>query len=212
MYDLKKLEDCMARYDGYHSLFYIDQNKKILEFMDKCKMREEEKAFFPEFMFFEDDYYLIRKDMILRGNQDAVIDIGCQFGFQSELFLDGGYTGIDYESFSAQFNYDRENVTYVTDVFPTDKVDITGKTVISHMSLSYFNHVLGDSEKEIDLIHDRLLSQLRKCRVLYFRGTPAFTDKLKTVFDSATQLSNVEDEMLRRVSTGTWRFENHKSI
>ena len=154
---------------------------KIIEFtetFDEPDYYEGELIAFP---FFEDYYYAIIKDLI-KNNIKSVIDIGCQLGLQSELFIKTGihYTGID-NSTSIFFNNNYSNVMYVSDNFMN--IDIKDKVCIASMSIGYFSD---------DIYSDKdYIKKLSECKRLYIISTPEFIEKLKLSMNLFDRLHNI---------------------
>lgn len=129
---LQKIDRLMAKFNGHISLLYPLIKDELEDYGDT------ELPFREEFICFDNRYLQFLKH--LKENypdQRSVVDIGCQFGFQSHFFDDYDYTGIDSCSHRF-FRQGRECVRYQVGVFPDIDIDLSGKTVISSMSLGYF--------------------------------------------------------------------------
>lgn len=133
------------------------------------------------FPFFEDYYYAIIKDLI-KNNIKYIIDIGCNSGLQTELFIKTSicYTGID-ESTEIFFNNNCAGINYITDNFIN--IDIKDKVCISSMSIGYFS---SDIYSDNDYI-----KKLSECKRLYIISTPEFINKLKLSMNLVDKLHNV---------------------
>lgn len=140
-----------------------------------------------EFLFFEERYLKALKHMFDNNIHGHILDIGCQFGFQSELFLDEeSYTGIDVWKYRF-FNQDHPKVTYQVGSFPNQlRFDLSKYIVFSSMSLGYFP--LRDENGEIVLNVDdpgyleTLVDVLKACNHLYIATTEELLNRLKQVF------------------------------
>lgn len=159
------LNNFIARYDGDHSELYpILKERMDLEY--SC----EEVPFKDEFICFEDDYFRIAKEILSRPELCAfrtVVDIGCQYGFQSVIFTDTHkYIGID--ACDLRF-FETENTTYIHSVFPAAEVDLGDKIVISNMSLGFFS--LADN--------DDIVEALSAAPHLFIRTSNELLEKIK---------------------------------
>lgn len=178
---IKDLEDYQYILKHKKSAFASVFKNKIIKFskkFDKAEYYESELMAFP---FFEDYYYCIIKDLI-KNNIKSVIDIGCQVGLQSELFVRTHihYTGIDYSTVRF-FNGDCTNVNFKFDNFMN--IDIKDKVCIASMSVGYF----GD-----DIHSDKdYIKKLSECKRLYIISTPEFINKLKLSMNLVDRLYNV---------------------
>ena len=178
---IKDMEDDQYILKHKKSAFSSLFKNKIIKFskkFDKAEYYESELIAFP---FFEDYYYAIIKDLI-KNNIKSVIDIGCQVGLQSELFIRTNihYTGIDYSTVRF-FNDDCTNVNFKFDNFMN--VDIKDKVCIASMSVGYF----GD-----DIHSDKdCIKKLSECKRLYIISTPEFINKLKLSMNLVDRLYNV---------------------
>ena len=178
---IKDMEDYQYILKHKKSAFASVFRDKIIEFtetFDEPDYYEGELIAFP---FFEDYYYAIIKDLI-KNNIKSVIDIGCQLGLQSELFIKTGihYTGID-NSTSIFFNNNYSNVMYVSDNFMN--IDIKDKVCIASMSIGYFSD---------DIYSDKdYIKKLSECKRLYIISTPEFIEKLKLSMNLFDRLHNI---------------------
>ena len=178
---IKDMEDYQYILKHKKSAFSSVFKNKIIKFskkFDKAEYYESELIAFP---FFEDYYYAIIKDLI-KNNIKSVIDIGCQVGLQSELFIRTNihYTGIDYSTVRF-FNDDCTNVNFKFDNFMN--VDIKDKVCIASMSVGYFD---DDIHSDKDYI-----KKLSECKRLYIISTPEFINKLKLSMNLVDRLYNV---------------------
>jgi len=178
---IKDLEDYQYILKHKKSAFSSLFKNKIIEFTETFDKPEYYEAELITFPFFEDYYYCIIKDLI-KNNIKSVIDIGCQVGLQSELFIRTNihYTGIDYSTVRF-FNDDCTNVNFKFDNFMN--VDIKDKVCIASMSVGYF----GD-----DIHSDKdYIKKLSECKRLYIISTPEFINKLKLSMNLVDRLYNV---------------------
>lgn len=178
---IKDMEDYQYILKHKKSAFSSVFKDKIIDFtetFDEPDYYESELIAFP---FFEDYYYAIIKDLI-KNNIKSVIDIGCQLGLQSELFIRTGinYTGID-NSTVRFFNDDCTNVDFKFDNFMN--IDIKDKVCIASMSVGYFS---SDIYSDNDYI-----KKLSECKRLYIVSTPEFIDKLKLSMNLVDRLHNI---------------------
>lgn len=161
--EIKRAHD---RYDGNHSqLFELTKDR-----INWDEYPIEESAFVDEFVCFEDDYYQYALHMNSNNIQsDTIIDIGCQFGVQSFIF-EGicKYIGIDMYPVRLQ-NY----ATFLQETFPNISVDIHDATVISNMSLGYFNN------ESRGITDDVIVEKLSVCKNLYLASTWDIVNRLK---------------------------------
>lgn len=178
---IKDMEDYQYILKHKKSAFASVFRDKIIEFtktFDEPEYYEGELINFP---FFEDYYYAIIKDLI-KNNIKFVIDIGCQLGLQSELFIKTGiyYTGID-NSTVRFFNDDCTNVDFKFDNFMN--VDIKDKVCIASMSIGYFSDYIY-SDKDY-------VKKLSECKRLYIISTPEFIEELQLSMNLVDRLHNI---------------------
>lgn len=178
---IKDMEDYQYILKHKKSAFASVFRNRIIEFtkeFDEPEYYESELIAFP---FFEDYYYAIIKDLI-KNNIKSVIDIGCQVGLQSELFIKTGihYTGVDYSTVRF-FNDDCTNVDFKFDNFMN--IDIKDKVCIASMSIGYFSD---------DIYSDKdYIKKLSECKRLYIISTPEFIEELKLSMNFVYKLHNV---------------------
>ena len=178
---IKDMEDYQYILKHKKSAFSSVFRDKIIDFtetFDEPDYYEGELIAFP---FFEDYYYCIVKNLIKK-NVKSIIDIGCQLGLQSELFVRAGirYTGID-DSTEIFFNNNCSNVMYISDNFMN--VNIEDKVCIASMSVGYFSDDIYSD--------DDYIKKLSECKRLYIVSTPKFIDKLKSTMNLVDRLYNV---------------------
>lgn len=178
--DLVMVNDWLDNHTGEFSLFFQQYKGRLKKYE-----REEFYEFFGEFMFFEQKYLAIRKHMLENQIVGEIIDIGCQFGFQSEFFLDNpSYIGIDVYP-HIFFNSDKPNVQYMVGSFPGVEVNIKDKTVFSIMSLGYFQrHIDEDEEKALHIV----VSALKDLETLYISTTDEVFNALLPYFDTVENI------------------------
>ena len=178
---IKYMEDYQYILKHKKSAFAYVFRNRIIEF---CKEFDEPDYYESEliaFPFFEDYYYAIIKDLI-KNNIKSVIDIGCQLGLQSELFIRTHihYTGID-DSTVRFFNNNCSDVMYVSDNFIN--IDIKDKVCIASMSVGYFSD---------DIYSDKdYIKKLSECKRLYIISTPEFIEELKLSMNLVCKLHNI---------------------
>ena len=175
------------KYEHKKSAFSTMFKNKIIDFTKKFKepkYMESELMLFP---FFEDYYYAIIKDLKFN-NINRVIDIGCNFGLQSELFIrtNINYTGID-KSVDNFFNDRCKEVVFKNDNFMN--IDIKDKVCISSMSLGYFID---------DYSEDDYIEKLSECKRLYIVSTPQFIEKLTKKMNFVKRLHNVSSDIEKK--------------
>ena len=178
---IKYMEDYQYILKHKKSAFTYVFRNRIIEFtkeFDEPEYYESELIAFP---FFEDYYYAIIKDLI-KNNIKSVIDIGCQLGLQSELFIRTHihYTGID-DSTVRFFNNNCSDVMYVSDNFIN--IDIKDKVCIASMSVGYFSDNIYSDKDYIE--------KLSECKRLYVISTPEFIEELKLSMNLVYKLHNV---------------------
>lgn len=151
--DIQTINELINKQDGHTSKIYPLIADRLVGYS------EYDLPFPSEFLFFEDKYLPIKKHMIENGINKNVVDIGCQLGIQSEIFRsDCEYLGIDIEH-AEFFNSDKDNVSYIHGLFPFVDVDLSNKTVISSMSLGYFNGMFDEDEhKANEIITEKLIT------------------------------------------------------
>ena len=178
---IKDMEDYQYILKHKKSAFASVFRDKIIEFtkeFDEPEYYESELISFP---FFEDYYYCIVKDLI-KNNIKSVIDIGCQLGLQSELFVRAGirYTGID-DSTEIFFNNNCSDIMYISDNFIN--IDIKDKVCIASMSIGYFGYDIYSD--------DDYIKKLSECKRLYIVSRPEFIEKLKLSMNLVDKLHNI---------------------
>jgi len=180
--NLDMINDLLARCDGNFSTMYSIVKDRLETYT------YEELPFRGEFLFFENYYYLIKQHMLTNNIDGDIIDIGCQYGFQSEIFLDNkSYTGIDIYQHKF-FNTDKTNVRYYIGAFPSDYCDITNKIVVSVMSLGFFNKWIDEDEEKVS---DMIATSLQKCNKLYIVTTGGLKQRLNKYFTKQQRLSKL---------------------
>lgn len=215
-FDLAKINELINMYDGKRSVIFPYIREKFMnELMNnpKSDLHEGEESFFMEFAFFENDYYQIKKDLLINDINRTIVDIGCQLGLQSELFLDMEYIGIEHQS-PILLNEGLSNVHYIKELFPCKNLNISDKVVISNMSLGYFNCYLDkncDSKKDaLDEVDFKFLKELSKAKILYCNSRTIFIEELKKYFKNHKFLSDKKFDGYRvdGISTGVYKFYN----
>lgn len=161
------LEKC-SHYDGERSIIYPYIKDKIDVY------NEYEIPYKEEFIFFEDRYSLILKDIKSRGlKAKRIIDIGCQYGVQSELFKnDYEYVGIDTCDLRF-FNDGDPKCKYIVGEFPFLDVSFEDSIVISSMSLGYFG-IENNNE---------IAKKLREAEYLYIATSKEMMRLIENGFD-----------------------------
>jgi SAM-dependent methyltransferase len=177
-------EKIVKKYDGNFSILYNEIKSRV----DISQYRVEEYAFWDEFCCFELDYALYYLHMLKHNLIPAVVyDIGCQTGFQSEIFKDKmRYVGIDIYK-TKFFNSNDDNVSYIVGAFPEKiNIDLYGKTVISNMSMGWFN-------SWIKMDNDEIIKQFIYCNTLYIGCPQPMAEKLKKYFDNYEQIGKLHE-------------------
>lgn len=210
MFDLNHINNLLETYDGNRSSLFPLMRDRILEHVKKSSLPDGYECMLGEFMFFEYDYFIIKRDLIMNGIKEPVIDIGAQFGYQSELFLDHGYVGVE-RFHDVMFNEDHPNVSFIKETFPSPLVDVSNKVVISNMSISFFYGFISQ-EKTTDEIDEIILESLTQAKILYFKGTPHFTDKLKKHYTFCQQLYADDNPDVVFSKNAKERTDNEKKI
>ncbi|MCC2256346.1 hypothetical protein LKD70_18380 [Ruminococcus sp. CLA-AA-H200] len=159
----------LSKYKGEGSVIYPFLKEEISTY----GYTDEELPFPAEFLFLEGDYLRYYLDIFERNIPcRTILDIGCQYGFQSYIFEDFDYTGVD----CIQHKWFRDKGNYIRGYFWDLDIDLKDKIVISNMSLGYFNN-WGHG------ITDEMLAEiLSQCRWLYIAATPELMALVKPYF------------------------------
>lgn len=218
-YTIEILNKYIKEYDGNHSIMYPVLKERLIELEKNPKsfLVKGETDMFCEFAFFEYDYFLIRRDILTNKlNEMEIVDIGCQLGLQSELFLDMKYVGIECCE-KAYLNEDKENISYIKETFPTNKIDIRNSIVISNMSLGFFPKYVDENFKE-DInyqtnIYDvdvKIIKELAKAKILYCNSRPVFINELRKYFNHCELIvgNNSKIESFQDITRGIYKFYN----
>ena len=168
----EEINALLEQYDGNRSVIYPFVKDKLSYY--KC----EELPFPESFLFFEDKYLTICKE-ILKLNVNSVVDIGCELGIQSYLFKDMEYVGIDFCHIN-WFKTDDIAHKFIQGRFPQDtNIDLHDKTVISCMSIGYFSN---EEQENLEI------NELSKAKYLFISSTDKVVNKLKPFFDESILL------------------------
>jgi len=182
--NLETVNKLLSDQTGNHATFYPILKERLDLY--PC----EEVPFPGEFLFFEERYLIIKKHMIENNVKQDIVDIGCQFGFQSELFLDSdSYIGIDRYKPSYFMNSEKDNISYIVGTFPNVDIDLKGKTVISSMSLGYFNNYVNKDETQA--VRD-VIDALKEAHTIYIATKESFVNQLATHFKTLEVLEKVD--------------------
>jgi len=177
----ERITELLEKCNGYGSVIYPLIKDRLTGY------REEDIAFAEEGLFFEEEYLLILKH--IKQNQipvERVVDIGCLFGFQSELFDGVEYIGV--EALKVKFfNQEKSSVRYIRGVFPYVDVDLKNAVTISSMALGYFNEMVDEDEEKA---LDKIVEKLAECSRLYIKTTPELIERLKPLFKIHEELMN----------------------
>lgn len=177
--NIEELDKLLGACDVNHSVMFPLLKNRLGIYKDH------ELPFPEEFLFFEDKYLIIKKHIIENNISTEIVDIGCQYGFQSEIFLDSpSYIGIDCQLHKF-FNQDKENINYVVGLFPDVNVDIKEKTVISCMSLGYFNKLI---DEDIKKANDIIARSLSVANTLYISSTEKLIKEASKYYKEKTML------------------------
>jgi len=178
---IEQIVSLLDAHDGNRSQVYNLIKDRLQDY------DEREIAFADEFLFFEKEYLTILKH-IKQNNIPVkkIIDIGCQLGFQSELFDAVEYVGIDSQKYRF-FNQGKQGVSYLVGVFPYIDINLHDAVVVSCMSLGYFNDmVCEDEEQALKIIADKL----SECTHLILQLPLELADMLKDRFKQCELLLN----------------------
>lgn len=178
---VEELLEACVRANGNHSVMYPFLRHRLGEYT------EEETFGIEEMMFFEERYLKGLKHMYENDIHGHILDIGCQFGFQSELFLDEeSYIGVDVWKHRF-FNLENPKVSYQIGQYPSHlQFDVSNYVVFSSMSLGYFP--IRDEEGEITLntsdegYVEVFAQALKECNHLYIATTEELLGRLKDLF------------------------------
>lgn len=163
------VRELLEKYDGNHSVLYPILEDEIAEY----HYLDHELPIPTEFLFFEGDYLQYYLDIMERQIPcDTILDIGCQNGFQSFIFEDFNYIGVD----CICHKWFRDKGNYICDYFWNLDMDLSDKIVISNMSLGYFNEWGGG------ITDEELSDRLSCCQWLYIGTTPKLLNLLKPHF------------------------------
>jgi hypothetical protein len=188
---MKKIRRNSMNLDFIKEYKSFDYNEDLSKFFFlKCKEIEKmnysakELPFPGEFLFFESKYIKYIDHMLKNKIEGKnVVDIGCQYGFQSEFFLGNEYIGIDSWPDIRFFNEDRKGVKYHPIRLPEDfNLDISESIVISSMSLGYFEKNKEEKQKNAGI--------LSKAKHLYVASNEEFMKMLKPNFKKMEVLEN----------------------
>lgn len=171
MNDIDICNKVLKEYNGNLSIIY----PLIKEEIENIDYPLEDIAFVGEFCCFEDDYAVIRLNMHKRKLEKyPVLDIGCQMGFQSIMFQECNYNGIDvYE-----YKFFRDKGNYKKETFPFINSSLNGKVVISNMSLGFFNN------EELGITNESIVDKLKEASYLYISSSTVLCDMLKPYFST----------------------------
>lgn len=175
--DIAQLDSLIERYNGNFSLLYPIIKERVANYQPY------ELPFPEEFICFEDNYFRIMKHMIENNiAAETVVDIGCQLGFQSEIFIDKyNYVGIDAAR-ATFFNEENKKASYKIEVFPQISEELSNKAVISSMSIGYF------SLKEFS--QEDMAKKLGEAKWLYLVSTPQMNDLVKRYFKKSEHVTS----------------------
>lgn len=185
--DLQTVNELLAKQNGNFS-------QMAPLFGERLDVYPDHELPFPgEFLFFEERYLAIKKHILENDIKQDLVDIGCQFGLQSEIFLDAlSYVGIDCQRPSYFMNSDKPNVRYEVGLFPNEiDVELTGKTVISSMSLGYFDAWVNEDQQEAQ---NQIVEKLKNCSVLYIATKKELVNALSPYFERVECLQEVKGD------------------
>lgn len=205
--NLESVNQMLEQSTGDYSIFYPLLKDRLKEYT------EEELPFREEFLFFEERYLLIRKHMeensILGGQ---LVDVGCQYGFQSEIFPDWKYMGID-RSECRFFNQEKPNVRYAVGYFPSQiHPDLSNAVVMSIMSLGYFKDPAYKPLSE-EWANMDLAVLLSKAKHLYVVTTPGLIRELSKLYKHRVrlQMCRLENINGKHSDFSLWYMTNQSS-
>jgi hypothetical protein len=183
--ELETVNELLEKQNGNYSLFTNIFGERLNVYSDY------ELPFRYEFLFFEERYLAIKKHIIQNEISQNIVDIGCQLGLQSEIFLDAeSYLGIDCSKASYFMNSEKPNINYSVGIFPNDtEVDLKGKTVISSMSLGYFDSWINKDEEKA---RKEIVEKLKDCSILYIATQKTLVDMLSPYFETTDILQGTE--------------------
>ena len=169
--------ELLSKYDGNHSEIY----PLIKEEIELYHYPSQDLPWPECFIFFENDYLEYYLDIAGRKIPcSTVLDIGCQNGFQSYIFEDFNYIGID----CIEHKWFRDKGNYVCDYFWNLDMGLSDKIVISNMSLGYFNE-WGEG-----ITNEKLAERLKECKWLYIGTTPELLGLLRPYFSECKYFEN----------------------
>lgn len=154
----------IANQVGQRTVIYPYVEGEIKRLEQEGVWGEETTAFLEEFLFFEDNYAYIYKDI---GDQ-PVWDLGCQLGFGSLFFSQ--YTGVDLDLYADNwFNSKRGGVKYINTDILLLKEELEGQVIICNMVAGFFGedtkddewlHIIEQSKSFSGRIHRRIYERL----------------------------------------------------
>ena len=176
-----KIREFLAQSDENHSVLY----PYFKDWIESKNLPNEELFGMVEFLFFEDDYFSYYLDMKEKGiNRHKIIDVGCQHGFQSVIFQEFEYIGVDITKHYTM--YDEGHAKYILGKDFTElDLDLSDSILISNMSLGYFNNWINKTDKEI-------AEKLSKCDYLYIATTGELIEELKPYYDVVEEIYDNE--------------------
>ena len=172
---LKLWDEILEKYDGNTSILW----QHIATNIDLTKYRDYDcPDWFPEFCCFESDYARYIKALLEKNLMPkTIIDVGCQYGFQAELFRGiCTYIGIEKDPSLPKYqpNQTESSIIYLDANFVDLHIDLTGATVISNMSIGFF----GGVDENV-----RAIEKLCKCKTLCVSSSADSIEILRHHFD-----------------------------
>lgn len=123
---------------------------------------------------------------------EGVVDIGCAYGYQSELFLvnDINYIGIDE---SSDYFWNSEKFTYYKVKYPCDMKKYNNYLAISSLCISW-NCYLHEGEKTLNDQFYQLSNDFRRCLIY---GSPENMMVAKKYFSEVNNIKRKFYELIK---------------
>lgn len=154
----------LEHYTGNHTTIYPLVTDEVKRLEGLGVWDEMDTAFLGEFLFFEDDYAHIYKQI----GDEHVYDVGCQLGFGSLFF--NTYTGIDkYLNPNEWFHSQLPGINYIQEDALTMQEELQHKTIIANMVAGFFSkeeqdpdwiNIIKQSKSFSGRVHTRIYEQL----------------------------------------------------
>lgn len=159
----------ITHYTGNHTAIYPLVTDEVKRLEGLGVWSEMDTAFLGEFLFFEDDYAHIYKQI----GDEHVYDVGCQLGFGSLFF--NTYTGVDkYLNPNEWFQSHVKGINYKQGDALNMKEELANQVIIANMVAGFFNKeeqdgdwlsIIKQSKSFSGRVHTRIYEQLDKAYI-----------------------------------------------